>query len=795
MKISEQWLREWVNPPGDVQQLAEQLTMAGLEVDGVEPAAPSLDGVVVGKVLEKEQHPNADRLSLCQVDVGSGEALKIVCGASNVYAGGVFPVATIGTRLPGDLKIKKGKLRGEASHGMLCSGVELGIAESAEGLLELPADLEPGTPVVEALKLDDQIIEVDLTPNRADCFSMLGVARDIAAFNDLPFAEPEVAAVEPVSEDTLAINIAAQDGCPAFAGRVVRNINTDAETPLWMTERLRRAGVRPLHPVVDVTNYVMLEFGQPMHAYDLNKLQGAVSARLAKQSEKITLLDGQEVELSDDVMVIADGSGAIAMAGIMGGDSTAVSAATTDIFFESAFFAPQVMAGRARRYGMHTDASLRFERGVDFAQQVRAIEKATSLLLAIAGGQPGPVVDQRDDKELPARKAVSLRRDRLARLLGIDVPDADVQAMFERLGFAVQADDTGWRVTPTSVRFDIEIEADLIEEVARLYGYDKVPDIRSSSDALLGRRTESSVPVSRAAALLANRGYTEAITYSFVDPELQQLLLGMAEELPLANPISVEQSVMRRSLWPGLLSAAEANRKRQQERVNLFETGLIFSAQSNEVKEINVIGGVAWGRVLAEHWDDDKAADRAVDFFDVKADVEALLGLAASAEKLSYVTSEHATLRPGRTAQIEKNGVAVGWLGELHPRLVRKLGLGTAPILFELQMEATLAAEVPEYRSVSRFPAVRRDLAVMVSEDIAAAEIVCAVEEAAGALLQEVKVFDVYRGDSIEKGLKSVALGLILQETSRTLTEPEIDGVISSVIEGLSSKLNASIRE
>ena len=795
MKISEQWLREWVSPPGDTQQLAEQLTMAGLEVDGVESAAPDLDGVVIGKVLEKEQHPNADRLSVCKVDVGSGEPLQIVCGAANVYAGGIFPVATIGSVLPGDLKIKKGKLRGEESHGMLCSGVELGIAESAEGLLELPADLQPGTPVTEALQLDDQIIEVDLTPNRADCFCVLGVARDIAAFSGLEFTEPEVTAVAAVSDATLSVNIAPQDGCPAFAGRVIHDINPHAETPLWMTERLRRAGVRPLHPVVDITNYVMLELGQPMHAYDLNKLQGAVSARLAEHHEKLTLLDGQQVALGDDVMVIADSSGAIGMAGIMGGASTAVSDATTDIFFESAFFTPQVIAGRARRYGMHTDASLRFERGVDFAQQVRAIERATSLLLEIAGGQPGPVVDQRDSEALPKRDAVSLRRKRLDRLLGIQVPDAEVQAMFERLGFAVKAADDGWLVTPTSVRFDIEIEADLIEEVVRLYGYDKVPDIRSSSKTLLASSTESSVPWSRAAALLVNRGYTEAITYSFVDPEFQQMLLGEAEELPLTNPISVEQSVMRRSLWPGLLSAAEANRNRQQERLRLFESGSIFTSQGNEIEEQNVIAGVAWGRVLAEHWDDGKAANRVVDFFDTKADVEALLGLAAAADELNYVTSEHPTLRPGRTARIERNGVLVGWLGELHPRLARKMGLGVAPLLFELQLQPALAAKVPEYRTVSRFPVVRRDLAVMVSEEISAAEIVAVAEAAAGALLQETRVFDLYRGDSIEKGLKSVALGLILQETSRTLTEPEIDGVISSVVEGLSSKLNARIRE
>lgn len=799
MKLSEQWLREWVNPQGDTRSLADQLTMAGLEVDGVEPCAPPLDGVVVGIVLEKVQHPNADRLSVCKVDIGTAEPLQIVCGAENVYAGGVFPVATVGSTLPGEIKIKRSKLRGEESRGMLCSGVELGISESADGLLELSHDLTVGEPVATALRLDDHVIELDLTPNRADCFSVLGVARDVAAINALDFSEPEIPPVPATSDAAHDVSIAPQDGCPAFAGRVIRAIDAAAQTPLWMSERLRRAGIRPLHPVVDVTNYVMLELGQPMHAYDLSKLNGAVAARLARAGEKLTLLDGQEVVLDSNVMVIADDSGPIGMAGIMGGQSTAVGDGTTDIFLESAFFTPQVIAGRARRFGLHTDASLRFERGVDFNGQVRAVERATALILEIAGGSAGPVTDVRDTAALPERAAVELRRMQLSRLLGINIPDDEVHAIFVRLGFAVETSAAGWRVTPTAARFDIEIEADLIEEVVRVYGYDRVPDIRLQGAALLAAASESAVPVARAGNLLRDRGYSEAITYSFVDPGLQSLLLGEATELTLANPISTDQSVMRRSLLPGLLSAARSNRKRQQNRIRLFEAGSIFRFQDNEIIEENSISALAWGRVLPEHWDDvsngGSHGNRSADFFDIKSDVDALLMLAGSAEKLDYVASEHPALRPGRTARIERDGEIIGWVGELHPRVARRLGITGAPVLFELQVDRALSARLPEYKGLSRFPSVRRDLAVIVADAITAGEIVAEVKLAAGDLLKDLNVFDVYRGDSIEKGLKSVALGLILQETSRTLTDLEVDGVINAVIQRLSSKLNASIRE
>ncbi|MCP4002282.1 MAG: phenylalanine--tRNA ligase subunit beta [Gammaproteobacteria bacterium] len=792
MKLSEQWLREWVDPDVDTLELAEQLTMAGLEVDSIEPCAPVLDGVVVGHLLDKQPHPDADRLSICHVDVGLKESLQIVCGATNVRIGGAYPVATIGTRLPGGLKIKKSKIRGAESFGMMCSTVELGLGESADGLLELDNSAEPGALLSDTLSLDDQVIDLDLTPNRADCFSVLGAARDVAAVNELPFAEPDFVPIAAVNDAVNSITLAAVDACPVFAGRVIRNIDGSIVTPLWMAERLRRSGIRPLSPVVDVTNYVMLELGQPMHAYDLAKLEGALTARMAGPDEQLTLLDGQKIKLADDVLIIADDNAAVALAGIMGGAATAVTDATTDIFLESAYFSPQVIAGRARRFGLHTEASLRFERGVDFTGQVRAIERATQLLLDIVGGEAGPVSEERNTDTLPVRSAVVLRRERLMRLLGIEIPDVTVVAMLTRLGFSVNAQADGWSVTPTPARFDIAIEEDLIEEVVRLYGYDQVPEKFQQSAAILAAQTESRVPLSRVSSLLTDRGYQEVITYSFVDPDQQTILLGDAHDLALANPLSAELSVMRRSLWLGLLQTVSANQKRQQERVRIFEQGVTFALQDNEIVEKECLAGVAWGRLRAEHWDDPK---QAADLFDIRSDIEALIALTGASSEFSFIAVEHEALRPGRTARIERDGKFVGWLGELHPRLVRKWNFGQAPILFELETGLALAAQVPVYREISRFPSVRRDLAVIVNDNISADDLLAEVRAAAGELLRDVRVFDVYTGNGIEKGLKSVALGLILQETSSTLTELEIEHVSNTVIDRLSSKFNASIRE
>jgi phenylalanyl-tRNA synthetase beta chain len=792
MKISEQWLREWADPDVDSKGLAEQLTMAGLEVDGVEKCAPPLQHVVVGHVLDKRPHPDADRLSLCMVDVGGAEALHIVCGATNVETGGAYPVAMVGAELPGGLKIKKSKIRGAESFGMLCSAVELGIADSADGLLELDASAAPGLPIDDALALDDCIIDLDLTPNRADCFSVLGTARDIAAVNELEFAEPEIEAVPAEHQDVLSLSLAAGDACPVFAGRIIRNIDNTATTPVWMAERLRRSGIRALHPVVDVSNYVMLELGQPMHAYDLATLKGGLSARMGSKGEALTLLGGDEIKLADDVLVIADEQGAVALAGIMGGANTAVSASTSDIFLESAYFSPAVIAGRARRYGLHTDASLRFERGVDFTGQVRAIERATQLLLDIVGGAAGEVVAETCTADLPVREPVALRSERLNRLIGIDFAAADVEAMLTRLGFKVVVSATGWMVTPIPARFDIVIEEDLIEEIVRLHGYDKVLEKPQLAAVTLAVRTESSLSVQRISSLFADRGYREVISYSFVDPQQQNLLLGEGADITLANPLSVELSVMRRSLWTGLLQTVSTNRKRQQERARIFEHGVIFALQGNEIKEKNVIAGVAWGRIRAEHWDD---AKRGTDLFDIKSDLEALFALSMQPGAFTFVAAEHPALRPGCTARVERNGTQVGWVGELHPRLVRKGNFGQPPVMFELDSAAVCAAEIPAYQDISRFPSVRRDLAVVVDADLPVGDLLAEVRTIAGKTLQDIRVFDIYTGEGIENGLKSIALGLILQETSRTLTESDIEQISTAVVAHLSAKFNASIRE
>lgn len=793
MKVSEHWLREWLEVDGDAVTIAEQLTMAGLEVDGVAPCAPVLEGVVVGHVAAVSQHPDADRLVVCQVDIGAAAPLQIVCGASNVRAGGAFPVATAGTRLPDGLKIKRGKLRGQVSEGMLCSGAELGLAETATGLLELPADSAPGASVTELLSLDDQVFDIDLTPNRADCFSMLGVARDLAAINGATLAEPPLAAVPAETDDAVNAALEAAAACPVFASRVIQGLDPSAVTPLWMAERLRRAGIKPLHPAVDVTNYVLLELGQPLHAYDRAQLEGDFVVRWAQRGETLELISGQTVKLDEDVLVVADAARPLALAGVMGGAASAVTATTVDIVLESAFFTPAAVAGRARRFGLHTDAALRFERGVDFSGQVRALERAAQLLLEIAGGSPGPVREVRLTGELPQRAAVRLRSERLARVLGVKLDSTAVTEFLQRLGLAVVAAADGWDVTPPPARFDIAIEEDLIEEVARLHGYARVPAFPQPAPMRLAEVTETRLSPWQLRATLASRGYLEVVSYSFVDPAAQELLLGGAPETRLENPLAGDMAVMRRSLLPGLLGVLDANRKRQQERLRIFEYGVTFRHGGTELTEATSLGGLVWGDAAAQHWSGADA--RRTDIFDIKADLDALAQQSGLGIGLNYVKAEHVALRPGRTARIERDGTVLGWLGELHPRICQARGLTVAPVVFELDAAALRQAAPPRYSPVSRFPSVRRDLAVVIADEVPASALVSAAREFGGALVRDVIVFDVYTGDAIEKGLKSVALGLILQETSSTLTEPEIDRVVHSVVAGFSERFNASIRE
>jgi phenylalanyl-tRNA synthetase beta chain len=792
MKFSESWLREWVNPHMSTDSLVHELTMAGLEVDSAEPVAALFDKVVVGEVLACDKHPEADKLSVCTVDVGEGEPLQIVCGAPNVQVGMKSPTALVGAKLPGGLKIRKAKLRGVESRGMLCSEIELGLGEGADGIMTLAADAPVGQDVRRYLDLDDTSIDIDLTPNRGDCFSVLGIARETAVMSKLELEWPVLEPVEAATDAVVPIEVKSPSACPRFCGRVVKGIDPQAETPQWMKEKLRRSGLRPISPVVDVTNYVMMELGQPLHGFDLATLRDGIIVRYADEGEKLTLLDGKEVDLDQDMLVVADHGGPRALAGIMGGEASGVSDDTVDVFFEVAFFNPDVISGRARRLGLHTDASLRFERGVDPAGQRRAIERATSLLIEIAGGTPGPVVEVVGEEHLPRRNPVTLRRDRLAMVVGVPVEDDDVLRILGSLGMTAEAGPAGWKVTPPSWRFDVEIEEDLIEEVARVHGYDSVPEIPARGDTTFSPVTETRVPDRTVAATLIDRGYQEVVSYSFVGRELQSALFPEAEAICLDNPISSEMTDMRVSLWPGLLGALRQNLSRQQDRVRIFEAGLKFFMEADEIRQVNCLAGLVAGPRLQEQWGADSTA---VDFFDAKGDLEAVLATTGRPDQFRFVAEKHPALHPGQRARVYRGDIPVGWIGALHPTQMANLSINIIPYLYEIDTDIAFESTVPEFTPISRFPAVRRDLAVLVDERISSESLTKAVIEGAGPMLREVRIFDVYRGDRIDFGLKSVALGLILQETSRTLTDDDADGVVSAVISRLERKLKARIRD
>jgi phenylalanyl-tRNA synthetase beta chain len=792
MKISEQWLRSWVDPDLDTAALAEQLTMAGLEVDSVEPAGAALEGVVVGRVRSVNRHPDAERLSVCEVEAGQGETLQIVCGAANVREGMLAPLATVGARLPDGTEIKAAKLRGVASSGMLCSAKELGIAETAEGLLDLGEAAEPGTAVAALFGASDQVIDIDLTPNRGDCLSVRGIAREVGTLNRLSVAGPELEPVQGAIDDRIGVHLDAPAHCPRYVGRILRGVNASAMTPLWMRERLRRAGLRSLGPVVDVTNYVMLELGQPMHAFDLAQLEGDVHVRLSQAGERLSLLDGSEVTMDEDSLVIADEAKALALAGIMGGEASAVTGQTEDILLESAFFAPLAIAGKARSYGLHTDSSHRFERGVDYVLQETAIQRATRLLLDIVGGEPGPVIEAVDKAQLPQAQPIRLRRSRIERVLGIPIPDETVVEILAGLGMKVSDVDGGWDVTPPSYRFDMVIEVDLIEEIGRIHGYDCIVGTPIRIEAAVRPESERRIEIDRLRQLLIDRGYREAITYSFVEPALQKRLDPDAEVLALSNPISSEMAVMRSSTWPGLLQALQHNLNRQRSRVRLFETGLCFVNTAGSMRQERRLGGLLTGSRLPEQWG---AAKQGVDFFDAKGDVQALLGLSRQDERVSFRTAEHPALHPGQSAVVERDGQSLGWVGTLHPALEAELSLGQPALLFELALEALTEASQPEFGQLSRFPAIRRDIAVEVDESVPAGNVLEAARKAEPELLQEVVLFDIYRGKGVTTGRKSIAFGLILQDLCRTLTDDEVDSALGRILDNLKNKTGATLRE
>ena len=795
MKFSELWLREWVNPAISSEALSDQITMAGLEVDGVEPVAGAFNGVVVGEVVECGQHPNADKLRVTKVNVGGDRLLDIVCGAPNCRQGLKVAVATVGAVLPGDFKIKAAKLRGEPSEGMLCSFSELGISEDHDGIIELPLDAPVGTDIREFLKLDDSTIEISVTPNRADCLGIIGVARDVAVVNQLPLNEPEMKAVAATIDASVSIDVQAAQACPRYLGRVVKGINVKAPTPLWMREKLRRCGTRSIDAVVDITNYVLLELGQPMHAFDLSRINGGIVVRMAQKDEALTLLDGTQAKLKEDTLVIADHQKALAMAGIFGGEHSGVNDETQDVLLESAFFAPLAITGRARRQGLHTDASHRYERGVDPELQFKAIERATALLLSICGGEAGPVIDVTSASDLPKAATITLRREKLDRLIGHHVEDAQVTDILTRLGCDVAHNGDHWVAVAPSWRFDMQIEEDLVEEVARIYGYNNIPDVPVKANLEMTRHREANLSLKRVKNLLVDRGFQEAITYSFVDPKVQALLHPGEDALILPSPISVEMSAMRLSLWSGLLTAVVNNQNRQQSRVRLFESGLRFVPDTQAdlgIRQDVMLSGVISGNKNEEHWD---LARQAVDYYDLKGDLEAILELTGKMNDVQFRVEANPALHPGQSAAIYLRGERIGFIGVVHPELERKLDLNGRTVVFEMLWDKVADRVLPDAKEISRFPANRRDIAVVVAENVPADDILAECKKVGANQVVGVNLFDVYRGKGVAEGYKSLAISLVLQDTARTLEEEEIAATVAKCVEALKQRFQASLRD
>ena len=796
MKFSENWVREWVNPSISTEQLCDQITMLGLEVDGVEKVAGDFTGVVVGEVVECAQHPDADKLRVTKVNVGGDRLLDIVCGAPNCRQGLKVACATEGAVLPGDFKIKKTKLRGQPSEGMLCSFSELGIDVDADGIIELPLDAPVGTNLREYLDLDDKAIEISLTPNRADCLSIAGVAREVGVVNKQVVNQPHFDAVPATISDKVQIELKAPEACPRYLLRVVKNVNVKAQSPIWLQEKLRRCGIRSIDPIVDITNYVLLELGQPMHAFDASKVSQPVQVRLANNGEELVLLDGTTAKLKSNTLVIADQTGPLAMAGIFGGQASGVDAETTkDVILEAAFFAPLAIAGRARQYGLHTDSSHRFERGVDFTLQRHAMERATALLLEICGGEAGEICEVVSEQYLPKVNEVTLRREKLDSLLGHHIETETVTEIFERLGFAVKYANDVWTVTSASWRFDIEIEEDLIEEVARIYGYNSIPNNAPLAHLRMREHKESDLDLSRIKTALVDADYQEAITYSFVDPKVQTLLHPEIEALVLPNPISVEMSAMRVSLLSGLLGAVVYNQNRQQNRVRLFETGLRFVPDANAefgVRQEFVLAGVITGTAKSECW---TGKAETVDFFDLKGDLESILSLTEVGNRVKFVAKAYSALHPGQSAAIELDGKEIGFIGTIHPLIAQKLGLNGKAVVFEILWDAIANRRVVQAKEISKFPANRRDLALVVSDNVPAGDIIDACKQAGGEKLTQVNLFDVYQGIGVASGHKSLAISLIIQDNEKTLEDDEINAVISAVLNEVKQRFNAELRD
>ncbi|MBF6759618.1 phenylalanine--tRNA ligase subunit beta [Acinetobacter baumannii] len=791
MKISENWLRTWVNPAIDSDTLSDQLTMLGLEVDELAPVAKPFTGVVVGEVLTVEQHPDADRLRVTTVNIGSGEPLQIVCGAPNVRAGMKAPVATIGAVLPGDFKIKKGKLRGVESQGMLCGASEIDLEDKIDGLLELPDDAPVGVNIREYLKLDDNVIDISITPNRGDCFSIRGIAREVAVINQLQMNEPEIKSVDATITDEKKVVINT-DGAPRYLGRVIKNVNVKAATPEWMEQALARSGIRTHSILVDVTNYVLMELGQPMHAFDLAKIEGTVHVRQAQPQEKLQLLNDQEVELQDDVIVIADDQKALAIAGIMGGLASSVTDDTTDIFLESAFFAPLAIAGRARRFGLHTDSSQRYERGVDFELPLIAMNRASQLIQELAGGEFGPITVAEKSDLLPKREAIELKQAQVDQLLGYKVAAEFITDALTRLGCEVTVQANGeWSVVPPSHRYDMAIYQDLIEEVARIDGYDNIQISLPSMDVQLAKYQDR-FEIAQLRQTVVTLGYQEAISFSFADAKLEKQLNPQVSPLMLANPISSDLAAMRSTLLSSLIPCVQYNLNRQQSRVRFFELGLRFDYQNansiQDLKQIPTLALVAVGSREPESW---HAKPQPMDFFDFKGEVEEIL--AAGRVKVEYVRSERPWLHPGQSAEILVDGQSIGYLGRLHPSLENELDLSTTWVA-ELDQAAVLQSYVSNFTELSRFPSVRRDIALLISDNINVRDIQQLIEKTGGELLDSTWLFDVYTGQGVEEGKRSLAFALLWQHPSRTLEDAEIKSGMDNIIQVLENTYQATLR-
>jgi phenylalanyl-tRNA synthetase beta chain len=794
MKLSEQWLREWVKPPLTVQQIAEQLTLAGLEVEAINPVAGYFNHVVVGHIISVSPHPQVTRLQVCQVDKGDGRLLSIVCGASNARAGLKVAVACLGATLPNDILIKEVNLRGVVSQGMLCSSKELGLTEESEGILELPEDAPIGQDLHDYLQLADHELNIHLTPNRGDCLSVKGVARELAALTEQPLHQLTITPVPANISDKMAITVESFADCPRYLGRIIRDINQQAKTPLWMIERLRRSGCRSIHPVVDVTNYVLLELGQPLHAFDLARLDAEIIVRRARAGEKLNLLDGKDVILDKETLLIADKTQVQAIAGVMGGSYSAITNTSSDIFLESAFFNPSLLAGRARHYGVSSESAYRFERGVDPDLTTAAIERATQLLIDIVGGKVGPVVEHQVTSE-KQESTIILRQARVKKILGISLSEHEIENILHRLGLTttqLATAEKSWQVRSPPWRFDLAIEADLIEELARVHGYQQIPFSVGCAPLHFLPDAETVLPINRLRQLLLDRDYHEAISYSFISPQLHHLIAPQEPPLSLVNPISHELSIMRSSLWPGLLNAALYNQKRQQARVRLFETGLCFQTHDEKIIQESRLAAIATGYQVAEQW---ALTKKTIDFFTVKADLEALLRLTGKLSAIKFVPDRHPALHPGQTSKIIQGDTQLGYLGALHPKLLTELDLLGPVYLFEIALTALSQTNLPCFKPFSKFPVVRRDISFWIDEKFPAQAILEQVKTTAGAWLKDTYLFDVYHDKKKEPDKRSLALALLWQHPSRTLVDAEVDELLDSVITELGQHFVIQLRE